>query len=626
MKNNVCKRLAATAAALALTLGGLGAPIADTGMAGFGISASATPPPGSQPVTYYTDGDFRYTVENGAATITYYTGNEKNVTIPETVGDGIKVKAIGRRSFWNSSITGIKLPDTVQIVEDSAFLGCKYLKYVKLSARLQRICDYAFSQCAITSIKLPKGLFTIDDHAFFGCEGLTEITLTRCVETVAATAFRDCVNLKAINVESDNPRLASSDGIMYNKDLSELMLCPEGKDSFDIPESCTKIGESAFTNNKSITSFAIPESITEIGDEAFMSTGLTEITVPENITSLGKNVFRDCRDLKTADVRSKASQIAYGMFQNCRSLESVSVPEGTEIINVLAFSDCVSLKSITLPEGVKTIADQAFDGYRNLEKAVIPDGVEEIGVWAFLSCKRLRTVVVPASVGKLGYRAFGYYYDPSVAARYSKYDNFTMICAKDSVVEQYAKENRFRCGYAVTEMNPAFTVQATNTRLKIDWQPVEGAEKYAVAQYIDGKWQILAQGTETSYIMKGLEPMTNYRIAVAAKFNGEWNMELSNAMTVSTLHIYPELTAKKIDGRYYLRWTAVPGAEKYGIAICRDSSKWKLVAETDADVLEYKISSNTKISGSYWVSICAMIDGKWDTSKIGERDKLIFID
>ncbi|MCD7797490.1 MAG: leucine-rich repeat domain-containing protein [Clostridiales bacterium] len=47
-----------------------------------------------------TSGDYEYTVSNGTAEITGYTGLETELTIPSTI-DGYTVTSIGEDAFYN---------------------------------------------------------------------------------------------------------------------------------------------------------------------------------------------------------------------------------------------------------------------------------------------------------------------------------------------------------------------------------------------------------------------------------------------------------------------------------------------------------------------------------------------
>ena len=70
----------------------------------------------------YSNGYFRYVVENGGATIISYYGTEEEVTVPSTVGAGHPVSGIAQGAFLTATGTRkITLPDTVMTVEEDAF-------------------------------------------------------------------------------------------------------------------------------------------------------------------------------------------------------------------------------------------------------------------------------------------------------------------------------------------------------------------------------------------------------------------------------------------------------------------------------------------------------------------------
>ena len=60
---------------------------------------------------------FTYTTNNGAITITGYTGSGGAVTIPNMI-DGLPVTDIGTNAFQNSGLTSVTIPDTVTNIED----------------------------------------------------------------------------------------------------------------------------------------------------------------------------------------------------------------------------------------------------------------------------------------------------------------------------------------------------------------------------------------------------------------------------------------------------------------------------------------------------------------------------
>ena len=88
------------------------------------------------------------------ARITRYNGNERAVVIPATIED-FSVKEIGSGAFQNRNITSVVIPDSVLIIDDSAFQNCSQLTSVIIPGSVTRINDFVFSGCtSLSSITL----------------------------------------------------------------------------------------------------------------------------------------------------------------------------------------------------------------------------------------------------------------------------------------------------------------------------------------------------------------------------------------------------------------------------------------------------------------------------------------
>jgi len=61
------------------------------------------------------------------------------------------------------------------------------------------------------------------------------------------------------------------------------------------------------------------------------------------------------------------------------------------------------------------------------------------------------------------------------------------------------------------------------SRIKLSWDAYEGASKYAVYQYIDGKYKPLSSKIKkTSYTISKLSADTSYKFIIRAYVNGKW--------------------------------------------------------------------------------------------------------
>jgi len=111
---------------------------------------------------------FTYTTNNGAITITGYTGPGGAVTIPSTI-NGLPVTGIG----------------------DSAFEGCTSLISVTVPRSVTSIGNYAFYDCySLTNVTIGTNVTSIGESAFGVCTSLTSITIPDSVSDIGGGCVR----------------------------------------------------------------------------------------------------------------------------------------------------------------------------------------------------------------------------------------------------------------------------------------------------------------------------------------------------------------------------------------------------------------------------------------------------
>jgi hypothetical protein len=221
-------------------------------------------------------------------------------------------------SIGKSAFAGCTSPKSITSIGKSAFFRCTSPKSITIPDSVTSIGDGAFSRCiGLTSVTIPDSVTSIGDSAFNWCTGLTSVTIPNSVTSIGSYArnptsvgnltglstitnvFSYCTRLTAINVDSGNSAYSSQDGVLFNKDKTELIRYPEGKaGEYIIPNSVTTIGGNAFYNCTSLTGVTIPDSVTSIGDFVFsFCKCLTGITIPKSVTKIGENVFMSCDNL-----------------------------------------------------------------------------------------------------------------------------------------------------------------------------------------------------------------------------------------------------------------------------------------------------------------------------------------
>ena len=391
------------------------------------------------------EAQFSCFTNNGAITITGYTGTNSNIIIPETI-NGLPVVDI--RSFYSyysyssDSFTNITIPESVTNIASGVFYQSSLISitvndqnayysssngflfdkhqailveapggvtgsYV-ISTNVVDIGDNAFLNCAgLTGITIPESVTNIGDYAFEDC-GLATVVIGANILNIGSAAFGSCQNLTAITVDGGNLSYSSSSGILFDKLQLTLIQAPAGfTGSFAIPAGVTSISSGAFSGCLSLTGVTMPDSVTNIGSDAFnVCIGLTNLTMGANVMSIGDSAFDDCSSLTNVTIPNKVTSIGISAFEDCTSLTDMTLGTNVASIGDYAFYDCSSLPELLAPNSVTNIGDSALAYCDSLTNLVLGTNVAVIGNDALQNCAQLADMAIPASVTSIGISAF----------------------------------------------------------------------------------------------------------------------------------------------------------------------------------------------------------------------------
>lgn len=344
----------------------------------------------------------------------YNCTNLTKITIPESITD------IGYSAFYNCiNLTSIIISEGVHYIGSNAFANCKNLTSITIPSTVLSIeSDTFWNNTSLLSINvdpanqnyssengvlfnkqktrliaypigqtensylIPSTITCIGQNAFANSINLSIIYISSSVASIESAAFFNVSNLTNISVSEDNPFYASEDGILFNKQKTNLILYPKGKTmtTYLIPLSVTNIVQNAFENCHNLTSITIPYSVTSIDPLSFWNNvNLTNIIVDEanqNYTSESGVLF------------NKQGTVLI-LYPAGRLDTSYLIPFSVTSIGSNSFANCIHLTSIVIPSNVTSIGDVAFYNCNGLSSLTIPLSVTSVGSYLFEYCDHL---------------------------------------------------------------------------------------------------------------------------------------------------------------------------------------------------------------------------------------------
>ena len=356
----------------------------------------------------YTYGDYEYRVRDKDQTvyIMAYTGKEQVVNIPEQI-DGKKVSAITEYAFSNDTIEIVNIPNTVTILYWMSFAKCNNLR---------------------------------------------EINIPESVSDIKSVPVVQCPSVEKINVSEKNNYYRSVEGVLFSKDMSQLIYYPSNKkgDTYKIPDEVKEFPEDVncgvFNYNQNLKSITINASVNLFTDyfvplsqfdyasklEAIYvdsknpyltsDNGIlyskdktilvsypanysqTKYVMPDNVCEMSFNAFYGAKNLKEIQLSEKLGVSTYSVqyFLGCEKLESINVPESN---NDFYTVDGVLFRKRDF-DGLDNPSLISYPQNKKDSKYEVPKTVKSIERSAFEGNTNLSTVIIPDNVEEINYSAF----------------------------------------------------------------------------------------------------------------------------------------------------------------------------------------------------------------------------
>ena len=273
-------------------------------------------------------------------------------------------------------ITEIEIQEGITNIGVQAFSKCTKLTDVSIATTVKDLEWWAFTNTSIEIINIPKGVENIYN------------------------AFHLCSTLKEINVDSQNQNYSSVDGVLFNKDQTELVWYPTQKEgnSYNMPTTVTKIGEMAFTSNSNLINVIMPDSVEEISDQAFSyCKNLESVTFSNALTKIGRESFYECYKLTQITIPKSVTEIAGDAFYKCTGITELVLEDGN--LNYISVDGIIYNKDITDIIYYPLVLSQT--------SYIIPETIESINRYTFWKCNNLNEITIPASVTSVSDNVFG---------------------------------------------------------------------------------------------------------------------------------------------------------------------------------------------------------------------------
>lgn len=166
---------------------------------------------------------------------------------------------------------GVQVNSSVKEIGDYAFYKCNKITNVVLSRNVETINNNSFTYSSITSIDLGEILSYFDFHCFDHCMNMDSITIPSSVTDIADYYNpREPINvLSEINVNSNNPKYLSVDGVLYERSGKMLVYpCKKDVTEFIFPDFVNELG--AVVTGPNLSKVVLSDSLTKIDNNGYI--------------------------------------------------------------------------------------------------------------------------------------------------------------------------------------------------------------------------------------------------------------------------------------------------------------------------------------------------------------------
>lgn len=239
---------------------------------------------------------------------------------------------------------------------------------------------------------MSKPISVINEYAFNCDEILNSISFGKDVKSIDGKSIYSCWWVQNVWIDDANPYYCDLDGVIYTKDLTEVVFYPndhdkylrlqngyayidekgeqhsnlvddEGNEMEELWGTTQSYDEEYLAEyNKLIRTYVIPSTVTKIGELAFAYSNITDLYIPEGV----------------------------------KTMESMAVFKNTVLLNVYSY---------TADSVISDVTYKAIDTMKSVYNS-LPEGLEYIGSDCFYYTRGVSYVYIPSTVTYIGHHAF----------------------------------------------------------------------------------------------------------------------------------------------------------------------------------------------------------------------------
>ena len=220
----------------------------------------------------------------------------------------------------------------------------------------------------LKNVVFPDTVEVIYSDAFFYCESLKSFCIPASVKEIQYSAFAHS-GIEAFEIDEQNPYYTVVNGVLFTKDLTELVAFPPKSDKkeYTIPSTTKIIGAGAFLGSE-LRYINIPDSVTRIEGCAFEDSKLRSLEMPDSVTEIGHLLFRCCNNLEHLKLSNSLTDIPEQTISNCEKLKTITIPSSVKKMHITNIIWSGGLESMVLNEGLEEIYNVSMHYSTNFSK------------------------------------------------------------------------------------------------------------------------------------------------------------------------------------------------------------------------------------------------------------------